>query len=387
MERKNRLNRKKRNIGNSMLSFILVFAMVFTNVQPSLITVQAAESETAVFDETAQSSEIAQADDELKTENNEDSQTGNDETEKIKETTEPSETVKSNETEETSETVKPSETEASSETVKSSETEQPSETVKPSETEEAGETTESSETVETTTETEEVTETAETETETEADTEQITADAEETETVTVKVHFRNEFGWEKVNVYYWADGKDNGWPGVEVTEKDQDGCYVVELSNKKTAELGIIFNDSEGSQTGDIIIPVSEFTDDICEFWVFLDDNGFGTISKTLQYPFVSPEIEKNTVTFRYKNDKAETVLVAGSMNNWTQDPESEDAFKMVKGEDGIFTYKTKLQRGSYQYKFIAIVNGEKNWTCDPGNDKPKEGGNSVINIETLLSP
>ncbi|MDE7183910.1 MAG: starch-binding protein, partial [Lachnospiraceae bacterium] len=275
--------------------------------------------------------------------------------------------VEPSETETPSEPVKPGETETMTETVGSSETETSTETV--AETEEAGETSATAET--------------ETETEIETETEQMTADAEEL--VTVKAHFKNVTGWEEVALHHWGGGIDGTvWPGIDVTEKDQDGYYIVEIPNvKRSEELGIIFNNKNGSQTGDIKIPASEFTSETYEVWAWVDEaNGTGWSAE----PLVSPAIERNTVTFRYMNVSAETVLVAGSMNDWTADPESEKAIKMTKGEDGIFTYKTKLQRGDYEYKFVVLGEGDPKWTADPKNSK-KENGNSAFSLTTLLSP
>ncbi len=430
MEKNNKFSKRKRRIAGSIVSYILIFAMVLTNVQPALLTVYAAENETELSTEALQT-ETEAAEVSAETETSDEAQAASEapessaapesgaqesgeapepsetpasdetakpsepesttETAKPSETEEATETVKPSETESTTETVKPSETEEATETAKPNETEETTETVKPSETEETtetvkpSETEEATETVETMTETEAATETETatvTETETELETEQITADAEET--VTVKVHFKNLHGWEEVAFHHWGGGlPGTEWPGDPVTEKDEDGNFVVELSGvDKTKELGIIFNNNNnGSQTSDIKIPASEFTADTYEFWAWVDDTG----ATGWNTEPVSPHIEKNTVTFRYMNNSAETVLIAGSMNGWTADADAENAIKMVKGEDGIFTYTTKLQRGDYEYKFV-VVKEEKQWTIDPNNDN-KNNGNSTISIKTLLSP
>ena len=415
MEKKKKISKKKRSFASSLLSYLLVFAMVLTNVQPAQgAFVWAAENETELSSELTAASEPEQGE-EAQSRLQERSETvPPSEAEEVGETVKtdeiltPSETVTPSEAESSGETVAPSETEAAtetsggaaapseteaaSETVTPSEAETSSETVAPSETEAATETVTSGETeamTETVTETEEASETSataetETETEIETETEQMTADAEEL--VTVKAHFKNVTGWEAVALHHWGGGIDGTeWPGVDVTEKDQDGYYIVEIPNvKRSEELGIIFNNKDGSQTSDIKIPATEFTSETYEVWVWVDEaNGTGWSTA----PFVSPAIERNTVTFRYMNGSAETVLVAGSMNDWTADPESEKAIKMTKGEDGIFTYKTKLQRGDYEYKFVVLGEGDPKWTTDPNNSKKLENGNSAFGLTTLLSP
>ena len=388
MEKKNKFSKRKRRIASGIVSYILVFAMILTNIQPALSTVYAAENETELSSEVqteteqadasavAEESDEAQAADEA-SKPSETQESGETAKPSEAETTEPaapsetqasSETAKPSETETTepaepseTETTKPSETEEATETVKPSETEETTETAKPSETEETtetakpSETEETTETVETMTETETATETeieTETETEIETETEQITVDAEEA--VTVKAHFKNLHGWEEVAIHHWGGGlPGTEWPGDAVTEKDEDGNFVVELTGvSKAEELGIIFNNNNnGAQTGDIKIPASEFTADTYELWVWVDDTG----ATGWNTEPVSPHIEKNTVSFRYMNNSAETVLIAGSMNGWASDADSENAIKMVKGEDGIFTYTTKLQRGDYEYKFVIL--------------------------------
>lgn len=423
MEKKSNFSKRKRRIAGSIVSYILVFAMVLTNVQPALSTVYAAEYETELTSEADQEEVSVEAEESSEAPTPSETQTSSEttkpsETEAASETVKPeetSETAKPGETESTNETAKPSETESTSETIKPGETEEPSETikpsetevasetVKPSETEESSETAKPSETEETTetvkpTETEtatETTQTTETETEavTETETEQITANAEET--VTVKAHFKNVLGWDSVAIHHWGgDISDTTWPGEEIKEKDSDGYYVVEISGvSRTAKLGMLFDNNQAentSKTADIEIDAAEIAGDTYELWIWQDATGKPVVSTT-PIQIVSPEIEKNTVTFRYINDWAESVLVAGTMNGWAGDPTKPGAIQMVKGEDGIFTYTTKMQRGEYEYKFVVTGQGEDGskteWTIDPCNDRKVDNGNNAFTIDSLLSP
>ena len=66
-----------------------------------------------------------------------------------------------------------------------------------------------------------------------------------------KVYFTNDSGWEHVYAYWWDGGKNNGWPGTELTQ-DADGRYVATVPAGMT---GIIFNAGNGMpQTGDFVV-------------------------------------------------------------------------------------------------------------------------------------
>lgn len=54
MEKNNKFSKRKRRIAGSIVSYILIFAMVLTNVQPALSTVYAAENETELSTEALQ---------------------------------------------------------------------------------------------------------------------------------------------------------------------------------------------------------------------------------------------------------------------------------------------------------------------------------------------
>ncbi len=67
----------------------------------------------------------------------------------------------------------------------------------------------------------------------------------------------------------------------------------------------------------------------------------------------LSPEIYQGGVLFKYEDESANKVSVAGSFNNW-----NADANPLTQNEDGIWVTKIYLQPGNYEYKFL--ING--NW-------------------------
>ncbi len=81
-------------------------------------------------------------------------------------------------------------------------------------------------------------------------------------------------------------------------------------------------------------------------------------------------------VQFTYRpKDKAETVYLAGSFNEWKVDAQRMDG----PDADGRYTARVQLKPGDYQYKFV--VNG-KNWRADPGNpDHAGQHQNSVLHV------
>ena len=228
MERKKKFFRKKRGVASSVFSWLLVFAMVISNVSVSpglLLTVQAAESEvgtestgeTQEMDgvgsgETAQTTEGSGGEEDVQPAEN--GGTG--------ETTDAGGSTESG-TAGTEEVTTP---ETSVETDEAGTTEESSQIP---ETDTAEETAGTEETLtEETEETATAEETTETETVEEAETvDDIVNDGALSETVTVTIHFKDTVGWGgQLNVHHWVEGTaDAGtaWPGESVTQKDEDG--------------------------------------------------------------------------------------------------------------------------------------------------------------------
>ena len=357
MERK---NRKKRSIGNSMLSLMLVLALVISNIQimPGTVSaVWASESpKTQSTDISDETSEAADTDNEQ--EDIENSAGGLEEA-----ATETSAFRES----ESAATDDDSKTEIS-------ETET-SETATETDTNEL----ESEENTKTEAVTEAVeTETVEEETATEESDGKLLNEEEESgsddskigEQVEVIIHFKNSLGWGSVLAHYanhngtnWAsDG--TSWPGIE-QKKDENGYYTLKMEKSKDSGFAFLFHNNSGGKTQDIIIPSDEFTESTYELWVWIDgeiqENGENKkkaiLSKT---EIISPEVGADRkVTFRYKNDSAMSVKVAGSMTEWDKNP-----VEMGKDSKGNFFSEMLLAPGEYTYKFIV----DGNWIQDPNN-------------------
>jgi hypothetical protein len=91
-----------------------------------------------------------------------------------------------------------------------------------------------------------------------------------------------------------------------------------------------------------------------------------------------SVEIRKNGVLFSYEDEKAQSVFLVGSMNDW-----NTTATPMEKDENGIWEIILKLDSGKHTYKFVV----DGNWHYDQKNPNVEDdgygGSNSVIEIDT----
>ena len=398
MEKTNKFCRKKRNVAKSILSLILVFAMVISNVQiapEAFSTVWAAENETTETSEVSESStQIAETDteqdeaDQTSESSGDDKNTGTDETQKSTQESEvesssQDESATSEETVET-QTV---ETEIETQTEQESKTEETSTTEIGTESTETLESSESVETEQTTEETEQTTE------ETGIEKNEGESDPIE-EQVEVTLHFKDVLGWGNENgnsIKVAYSSYDNGWiqdyaegvwPGKELTS-DEDGYYTLSLKKTKGSAFVFVFHNGNGTQTKDFIIPSDAFEGESFERWIWpakLVDNNqhFAQVSKVSTINVVSPEIDAdNKVTFRYLNEFATKVQLAGDMTEWAQNP-----IDMTKDTNGVFTYtiENALEAGSYKYKFIV----DGNWIRDPNNESFTDDNdkNSVFTIE-----
>ncbi len=379
---------RKRKIGNRLFSLMLALALAMSNIQITSginSTVWAAENsvtETAeqrkdkstdTFDEPETSerepSKIAQSSEIDSDNESEETEDTASETSEHKET-ESSET-KENNTQETIETDEDEQTEKTTESNSSEETEEDSQIEETTETLEAN-----------TTEEEETTEEVHVNNVEESDSNPVE------EQVEVIIHFKNSLGWGEVAAAYsdhdgnnWTNGYTGEWPGLK-QEKDENGYYTIRQKKPKSSGFAIIFNNNikdNGQQTQDIIISSSEFTSNAYELWVCIDGEEGGkkkaVISET---EIISPEIrDDKKVTFRYKNDSATKVQLAGDMTEWAQNP-----IDMTKDTNGVFTYtiENALEAGSYKYKFIV----DGNWIRDPNNESFTDDNdkNSIFTIE-----
>ncbi len=88
-------------------------------------------------------------------------------------------------------------------------------------------------------------------------------------------------------------------------------------------------------------------------------------------------EITKMGVRFSYEDENAQSVFLAGSMNDW-----NTTATPMKQNDEGIWEVILKLDSGKYIYKFVV----DGNWQFDQDNSNFEEdgygGSNSVIEID-----
>ena len=180
----------------------------------------------------------------------------------------------------------------------------------------------------------------------------------------VKLHFKDTMNWGKVYGYAWYTSpreEINGiWPGTPL-EKDSDGYYTMDLTlDSVTKSLSYIFNNgSDEQQTIDLKIDAGN---ENVELYVQPDggiiDNKYNcTVSPTPIVTPVSPEVNGNSVTFRYQGG-ANALYVAGTFNDWTQ-----VAMQNI-GDDWWEVTINDIEPGSYQYKFVC----DGNWESDPLN-------------------
>lgn len=402
MEKAKTFCRKKRNLAKSMLSLMLVFAMVISNVQiapDAFSTVWAAENETLETSEASEnSSQPSEADGDSEEAGEASENSGDDRN-----------------SEEIGETQKSPDSEAMGNEERSetaAESTQTGESERSEETSEGGNTeTTASSSVETGTasQTETVTETetvTATETETEATDEEILEEDAEGEDpvesqIDVILHFKNVFNWDVVKAFYanhngsdWDGGfADVVWPGKELTV-DADGYYTLKVTKGKDSGFAVVINNGDNKkQTADIIIPSSDFQNvDTYERWIWLIDgvstwdNGtekyYAQASTSKDINVVSPEIDDdNKVTFHYVNTFAKTVKVAIGTKGLASTTDDWKQYDMTVQND-VFTYQTTeaFTAGDYPYKFIV----DSNWIRDPNNESVTADNdkNSIFTIK-----
>lgn len=364
-----RKGRRKRSLGNSIFSLMLVFVMVISNIQvtPGMqSTVWAAEN--AVDESTDQSIEkSSDSSDETertadKGEDNESAVNSDKEDSKSEEDTE--ETSKTSESKEAESTesdnsIKTQESTESDEDKNAEGTTESDENKTQESTIESDENKKSEEN----SKIEETTEAVETKIEVETTEEADENDADDNkvgEQVTITVHLKNSKNWSQVKAWYGNDdwSEMNGeFPG-ELVDRDENGYYTITVQKEKSKGFVCIFNNGnggEGNQTDNIVISTSDIGDsDTFELWVWVDQNN--TIKSTID----SPVVKDGTVIFRYQNDSATSVKVAGTMTDW-----GTNAVEMQKDSNGVFFCEMSLAPGEYTYKFIV---GENNWIQDPNN-------------------
>ena len=94
--------------------------------------------------------------------------------------------------------------------------------------------------------------------------------AETKETFTVHAKAPESWG-SNIYLYYWdASGNNfnNGWPGPLLTEKDEEGFYILDIPN---TAANVIINNGSGTQTNDLAVESGR------EVWVTANEDRTGT--------------------------------------------------------------------------------------------------------------
>ncbi len=162
----------------------------------------------------------------------------------------------------------------------------------------------------------------------------------------------------------YVKGSMNNWGNENPMTKGDDGVYTCTIDELTEGTYQYKFYYDDGSEYGFWTTDPSNGNE--------ADGNSVFIIGETL----VSPEINGNSVTFRYRNtnlDETTKVYVRGSFNDWGTTNE------MIEGEGDIYTCTLELDNGDYTYKFW-YNDGTEHWLTDPSNPE-KSGDNSFFNI------
>lgn len=109
-------------------------------------------------------------------------------------------------------------------------------------------------------------------------------------------------------------------------------------------------------------------------------ENSTYTVTDGYVPDVISPVINGKSVTFYYKGDPADTVVLAGDMNGWKNEGEGADRMTDYDASSGLWSMTLRLEPGSYAYKYV--VNGQ--WITDPANVNPIVEGNSTFTVAEL---
>ena len=210
----------------------------------------------------------------------------------------------------------------------------------------------------------------------------------------ITLHVRNDLNWDSVYVYSFVGANKTQiageWPGSKLAE--ENGWYTVSLSAPTMDQFCYIINNGSGTQTSDTYVTFPSGT--TYELWTWVEkkwQDGNEVYEAAYSFSSVerveSPEVNGSKVIFRYKDDWASSVYLAGTMNNW-----SDSAAKMTK-KDGIFTWEDTLKHGEYQYKFIVnyaegTEEASSKWVTDPSNPlyvEEKNEDDTVKNTNSLV--
>ncbi|MCM1106104.1 MAG: alpha-amylase family glycosyl hydrolase [Blautia sp.] len=172
---------------------------------------------------------------------------------------------------------------------------------------------------------------------------------------------------------YWADVTSSNWKGFQFVD-----------AGNKTADSAPEMQFSGEALITSYLKTLTSNTSLYClkngsgEYAWYKDANKSNQItSADIDLGYVSPEVKGNEVTFRYKDDSATQVRLAGTMTDW-----ASNAVEMTKGADDIWTCTQTLTPNKWQYKFII---GDNDWKADPANSMSADG-NSVVVVPGLVA-
>ena len=164
---------------------------------------------------------------------------------------------------------------------------------------------------------------------------------------TVTVYCQSPGDWGDCLVYWWGVSQAPDWPGVSMTQ-NEDGLYYYDVPSN--AE-GIIFNNGQGQQTGNLQVPQDEYVQ------YLVDDHSWVTYGGT------EPQILYIVAGF-------------GSLCGSDWNPGDRNNRMTDEDGDGIYTKTyTNVAAGTYELK---VTTGS--WSQSWGD--PEKGSNYILNIE-----
>ena len=189
------------------------------------------------------------------------------------------------------------------------------------------------------------------------------------QTGTFRVRFKNEKGWENVNVYVWDAAKKEivgKWPGHPMTKDDTDGTYYYDLTVTGTDIYNYIFNNGS-DQTKDIEnIRYAPGKEAVFNFDGLLSNTAADTASTETggvsrgansdgSYSLViEGDAFTNTMTTQVdlqivKTDSVNAEKKLEGAKFTLKEQGQETSVEVTTGKDGIATF-TGIQRGATYY-------------------------------------
>ena len=188
---------------------------------------------------------------------------------------------------------------------------------------------------------------------------------------TTTVYCQPPESWEDCLVYWWGVKRAPEWPGVAM-EQNEDGLYYYDVP---VYAQGILFNNGQGQQTGDLQVPQDEYVqylvDDHC--WVVYGETepqilyivaGFGSLCGSDWNPGdrnnrMTDEDGDGIYTKTYENVAAGTYELKVTIGSWGQswgDPEKGSNYILTVENDGT---DVTVGFDSVQEKIVIFLDGQ----------------------------